>query len=260
MFFEPQHSISENLFTLREMMNLKFPLHFHHSFEYVEQLCGSTEIVIDQRRYLLKEGDAVLIFPLQPHSYATVERGRVRVCIFAPSFVTEFYKSHETKFPTDNKFRCPLPQPIRVDNVYHKKALTYFMCGEFDKDREYAEVSKKNENRIFVNLLLFLNRNFCNSCLLRDAAAEIGYDYAYISKLFKRKVGIPFRQYVNNLRIIESKRLLKDDTKSIEEIAQLCGFSSLRTFDREFLKQTGVSPLKYRKGFPFNLHNDADHG
>ena len=52
---------------------------------------------------------------------------------------------------------------------------------------------------------------------------------------------------VNNLRIIESKPLLTAGDKSIEEIAELCGFSSLRTFDREFLNQVGVTPSKYQK-------------
>ena len=125
--------------------------------------------------------------------------------------------------------------------------MTYFICGEFDKGRKYIDASKKNENQILVKILLFSDKNFRSRCLLRDAAASIAYDYAYISKLFKRKVGISFRQYVNNLRIIESKRLLKDGTKSIEEVAECCGFSSLRTFDREFLKQVETTPSNYQK-------------
>ena len=82
------------------------------------------------------------------------------------------------------------------------------------------DASAKSEDQILVQLLLFSDKNFRNRCLLRDAAATIGYDYAYISKLFKRKVGISFRQYVNNLRIIESKPLLTAGDKSIEEIAR----------------------------------------
>ena len=108
-------------------------------------------------------------------------------------------------------------------------------------------MSGKNDNQILVSLLLFADKNFKSKCLLRDAASTIGYDYAYISKLFKRKAGISFRQYVNNLRIIESKQLLRSDAKSIEEIAEACGFSSLRTFDREFKNQNGISPSEYKK-------------
>lgn len=247
MIFESQHSIDEALFAIRYMMNITFPLHLHRSFEYVEQICGSTEITICDQKYLLKPGDAVLIFPLQPHSYATVTRGRIRICIFSPNFVTSFYKTNQNKIPENNKFQCFLPQTISSDNIFHKKALTYFICGEFDRDRKYIDASRKNENQILVKLLLYTDKNFRSRCLLRDAAASIGYDYAYISKLFKRKVGISFRQYVNNLRIIESKRLLIDGTKSIEEVAECCGFSSLRTFDREFLKQVETTPSNYQK-------------
>ena len=247
MFFEPQHSIDEALFTMRYMMNINFPLHIHHSFEYVEQICGATEITISGKKHLLTPGDAVLIFPLQPHSYATIDKGRIRICIFSPNFVSNFYKANENKLPESNNFKCTLPETIQSDNLWHKKALTYFICGEFDKNRSYVDASMKNENQILVNLLLFSDKNFRGRCLLRDAAASIGYDYAYVSKLFKRKVGVTFRQYVNNLRIIESKRLLKDGTMSIEEVAENCGFSSLRTFDREFLKQVETTPSKYQR-------------
>ena len=247
MFFEPQHSIEENLFAMRYMMNINFPLHLHHSFEYIEQICGSTEITVDEQKYHLSPGDALLVFPLQTHSYATVTRGQLRICIFSPKLVTSFYNTNQNKLPENNKFQCTLPQEIPLDNVCHKKALTYFICGEFDKNRKYIDASKKNENQILVNLLLFSDKNFRRQCLLRDAAASIGYDYAYVSKLFKRKVGISFRQYVNNLRIIESKRLLRNSTMSIEEIAENCGFSSLRTFDREFLKQVETTPSNYQK-------------
>ena len=247
MIFESQHSIDEALFAMRYMMNITFPLHLHRSFEYVEQICGSTEITICDQKYLLKPGDAVLIFPLQPHSYGLIENGNMRICIFSPNFVTQFYKSKQNKLPENNKFQSKLPQTIPLDNICHKKALTYFICGEFDKDRKYVDTSAKSEDQILVQLLLFSDKNFRNRCLLRDAAATIGYDYAYISKLFKRKVGISFRQYVNNLRIIESKPLLTAGDKSIEEIAELCGFSSLRAFDREFLNQVGVTPSNYQK-------------
>jgi len=56
-----------------------------------------------------------------------------------------------------------------------------------------------------------------------------------------------FRQYVNCLRILESKQLLKAASKSVSEIGDMCGFSSTRAFDREFHSQTGMTPLEYKK-------------
>lgn len=252
MIFESQHSLNENEFRLSNGQRMSFPIHIHRSFEYFEQVCGSTEVFIENQKYVLKEGEAVLIFPLQPHSYSSVEEGSIRMCIFSPDIVAGFYKSCENRIPTDSKFSCSLPQSVALENLFHKKSLAYFICGEFEKGREYVNESNRNEDRILVALLLFVDKKFCNRCLLRDAATEIGYDYAYISKLFKRKVGISFKQYVNNLRIIESKRLLRSSAKSIEVIYEECGFGSLRAFDREFHNQTGISPSNYRK-----THNQA---
>ena len=251
MFFESQHSLNGNEFVLSEEASLSFPIHIHRSFEYFEQIKGSTVVFIGNKRYHFREGESVLIFPLQPHSYSSKNNGLMRLCIFSPEMVAEFYKSNESRIPADNKFVCTLSNKLSLDNVFYKKSLAYFICAEFEKGRKYIEPSDKSENKLLVDLLLFADENYCNSCLLRDAAVKIGYDYAYISKFFKRRVGISFRQYVNNLRIKESKSLLRSG-KSIEQILESCGFSSLRSFDRVFRKETGITPSDYRK----NIRND----
>ena len=247
MFFESIHSLNENEFTIAKCTKIDFPIHIHRSFEYFEQINGSTEVRIEDRKYLLKDGEAVLIFPLQPHSYASIETGNVRMCIFSPDIVPKFYKANKNALPIDNKFISNLPEDIILENIFHKISLAYFICGNFEKGREYIEDKNKNENNLLVDLLFYAEKNFRNRCLLRDAAAYIGYDYAYISKFFRRKVGISFRQYVNNLRIAESKLLLRTSAKSIENISEECGFSSLRAFDREFRNQTGITPSDYKK-------------
>ena len=141
---------------------------------------------------------------------------------------------------------CILPQSLPTDTVFHKKALAYWICGEFEKGRAYRPDEEKSEDRLLVSLLHFADKNFNNRCLLRDAAAEIACDYAYVSKFFKRKTGISFRQYVNNLRIIHAKQLLRSTAKGIEEISEQSGFCSLRAFDREFRAQTQMTPSEYR--------------
>ncbi len=246
MIFESQHSLKENEFKLSDGLGLHFPLHLHRSFEYFEQIRGSTEVTVGDQSYVLTSGEAVLVFPLQPHSYSTIESGQIRICIFSPDIVMDFYKRNEHRTPCGNKFRCTLPADITPDTIFHQKVLAYFICGEFEKGREYVEQSAKSEHRLLVELLLYAERNVYTSCLLRDAAAELGYDYAYISKIFKRMVKMPFRRYVNTLRVTESKRLLRFSAQSIEEIGSISGFNSLRAFDREFRIQTGMTPTAYR--------------
>lgn len=247
MFFEAMHSLYENEFTIRRGdMGLTYPKHIHRSFEYFEQVAGSTEICISGCRYVLSVGDAVLIFPLQSHSYRMIEEGEIKVCIFSPDMVAKFYSKYKNKLPQNHKFKCTIDSSHVSDNIFHKKALLYFVCGEFDNGRKYVENTLKNQDQLLVSLLYYASDNFSGSCLLRDAALKVGYDYAYVSKFFKKRVGISFRQYVNGIRIVESKKLLLSTLDSIEEIATKSGFNSLRTFDREFRAQTKMTPSEYR--------------
>jgi YesN/AraC family two-component response regulator len=226
---------------------MSFPIHIHRSFEYFKQHSGATEILIENQKYLLQSGESVLVFPLQPHSYTCVEAGKIQMAIFSPEMVSAFYKANKNKLPTDNRFVCAMGEDVLLDNLFHKKAAAYFICGEFEKGRAYVEKSAKLGDQLLVSLLLYADNNFRTPCLLRDAALSVGYDYAYISKYFKLKVGLSFRQYVNSLRIIESKQLLQETAKSIEEISEESGFASVRHFEREFRAQTGMTPSEYKK-------------
>lgn len=246
MFFESKHSLSNHYFHLLMSRELTFPLHIHFAFEYFEQICGSTEVFIGSQQYVLREGDAVLIFPLQPHSYKALEAGRVRTCIFSPDMVPSFYKANENRLPSDHRMPRVLKDELTVENLFHQKAMTYFICGEFERNRSYIKKNGYNENPLLVALLSFAEDHFCSRCLLRDAAAKLGYDYAYVSKFFKREVGLSFREYINMLRVMKSKSLLISTDRNIEEIGESCGFSSLRAFDREFREQVGMSPSRYR--------------
>lgn len=247
MFFQSTHSLTENEFWLSSAEHLSFPIHIHRSFEYFKQIRGCTEMMIGDQTYVLESGDAVLVFPMQPHSYTSIETGKIQLAIFSPDMVSSFYKANHHKHPTNSKFHCELPENMKTDTLFHQKSLAYFICGEFDKEREYVEETDKRDEQLLISLLLFADKNFHNRCLLQDAANEIGYDYVYISKFFKRKVGTSFRQYVNRLRITESKQLLKRTAKSIDEISAACGFASVRAFDREFRAQVGMTPSHYRK-------------
>lgn len=246
MFFESYHSLQENEFQLTEHSSITFPTHIHRAFEYFEQISGCSEVTVGAQTYLLHAGEAILTFPMQAHAYRGIERGRARMCIFSPDIVPLFYVKNEGKLPLSNKMPSVLPEILNLDTVFHKKAVAYYICGEFEKGGEYATEAAPQSESLLVALLLYADKNFTGSCLLRDAVTEIGYDYAYVSKLFKRKVGISFRQYVNGLRIAEGKHLLISTEKSVEEIGEASGFCSLRTFDREFRAQTGMTPTQYR--------------
>lgn len=54
-------------------------------------------------------------------------------------------------------------------------------------------------------------------------------------------------EYLLNIRLTRAKELLQKTNKSIEEISELCGFSSANYFGLIFKKKEHISPLAYRK-------------
>jgi len=58
-----------------------------------------------------------------------------------------------------------------------------------------------------------------------------------------------FSAYVTNLRLNKAARLLTEKELSVSDVCYDCGFNNISNFNRQFLKQYKVNPLKYRKAF-----------
>lgn len=70
----------------------------------------------------------------------------------------------------------------------------------------------------------------------------------YLSKRFRAETGLSLREYVNQLRINEAKRLLLSTNKSISEIAGEVGFDNISYFSTVFRKFCNISPLEWKHG------------
>ena len=78
-------------------------------------------------------------------------------------------------------------------------------------------------------------------------AAALSLSEGHISHLFTYRLHQSFPDYINALRTNEAIRLLRNPKISISDVCTSCGFNSIRTFNRAFLKQYGISPSQYRK-------------
>ena len=80
-----------------------------------------------------------------------------------------------------------------------------------------------------------------------ESVSEIAdLSYSYFSRVFKKEVGVNFNDYLNQIRIEKSKKLLAKGEMSLLDIAQKCGFKDQSYYSKSFKKITGVSPGKYR--------------
>jgi AraC-like DNA-binding protein len=78
-----------------------------------------------------------------------------------------------------------------------------------------------------------------------------------VTSKLQEKFNMNFRQYLNDLRIRESKRLLAQTDKNISEIAFAVGYNNIPHFNRVFKEAVGSSPTDYRETNPKEPDKDA---
>ena len=119
-----------------------------------------------------------------------------------------------------------------------QEVLERFMSAMFrEKDKGNPYIRKA---------LRYLCDHFSEHLELEQAAQYVGLSPSYFSTLFRQTVGVSFREYLNWLRIEESKRLLLSRQHTLAEIAVSVGFPDQSYYCKVFKKTVGVTPGKYR--------------
>jgi len=75
-------------------------------------------------------------------------------------------------------------------------------------------------------------------------AKELGFNRCYISTQFSKETGIPLKQYIQQRKIEEAKRMLVTSSWSIQRIADALGYTS---FCAAFQKQANCSPSDFQR-------------
>ena len=255
MIYQLNHSLSADYFTFEYGNNLTFPLHIHSCFEIIAITDGEMTVQIESKDYVLHKGDVIFIFPYQIHSTTTKTKSAHTLCIFSSEIVALFYRLSHGKIPENPVINLKEPSVFFMftkstndDDLMKIKGILYLMFSELIKSTEL--VLKKKKSSSFLELLdkifTFVNENYTEECSLKKISKELKYDYSYLSKFFSEFVGMSFNEYINRVRISKACYMLKNTDNIIIKISDACGFSSLRSFNRNFVKITGMTPTEYR--------------
>ena len=107
---------------------------------------------------------------------------------------------------------------------------------------------QQGELRVLSATVAMVSESFCDSeFVLADIADALLVSQSTLSRIFKRRMGERFSQYLKNLRLEHACELLRDTTLSVEKIVGQCGLKDVSSFYRNFYDYAGTTPHKYRK-------------
>ena len=110
------------------------------------------------------------------------------------------------------------------------------------------QLSDKEQSAPAIRIVKrYIRENYKDDISLSSAADKANISSVYLSRLFKKEEGINFLDYLNQYRIEEAKKLLKDVQYNILDVADETGFKNTRYFSKIFKKNVGITPSEYRK-------------
>jgi two-component system, response regulator YesN len=149
--------------------------------------------------------------------------------------------------PTDNILKINNNFLKIISNINDFENLCYKLQEVVEAFTEsmFGTVSTKN-NGIIKKAIHYIAKNFSRNITLEDVAKEVHLNPSYFSSFFKQSTGSSFKEYLNMIRIEESKRLLANTDYSVIDIAVATGFDTQSYFSKVFKKYTGLTPRQYR--------------
>lgn len=245
-------------------------IHCHDFFEIFLIIDGKVLHKVNGQTQILTAGSMVLIRPEDVHFYEEYEKEDCQFInlAFTKESMEDVFAYLREDALREKLLSDPLPSVVVLSESekYNAKSklehltllsendslvirlrlkllLTDFMVNYFYQYRS-------DENQIPLWLEEVLNESEKKEVFVRGVPVleEIsGKTQAYISRMFKKYLGVTPTDYINGLRLNYAANMLIHSNMEILEIAFEAGFNNLSHFYHLFQKKYGVSPNKFRK-------------
>lgn len=115
----------------------------------------------------------------------------------------------------------------------------------------YSKLVRAGENPHTVgstiySVIKYVENNIYSIIDIKTIAAELNFNYSYLSHMFRKKTGITLQQHIMHKKIEKGCELIKEGRLSMTDIALMLNYESLQSFSKAFKHVMGVSPRTYK--------------
>ena len=210
---------------------------------------GKAEVVIGDDRIRLNKNDVTFVPRGCDYNINTITDEEVIVVHFNADFSKEYRVM--------NMHAC---YPEDFASLFERLLLTYQNqpCGYvYRLDALFLSILEQIEKQgieLNTSSLMFriqhavdlMHANISNPAFSVDElASRIGYCPSYFRRIFNSEMGVSPKEYLVNIRIRHAIALLESGYYSVEQVSELCGFTSSKYFSTAFKRITRKSPSSY---------------
>ena len=109
-----------------------------------------------------------------------------------------------------------------------------------------GELKGKSRKDILSQVKTYVEENYAKNLSLKILGEKFYINNVYLGQLFKKNVGVSFKEYLNMLRIEGATVLLETTDFRIYTIAEKSGFQNADYFINKFVGAKGITPNQYR--------------
>ncbi len=235
-------------------------LHWHYDCELIYTESGCIDVFCEKETYRLTAGEALYIDGGTMHRMTAQDDNTTLIVIIFDYNIIKPYTGNLRLVSPRLKGKYDIPAAYcRVRDVLLGREpycgaeaaaqIMTLMAAVYRGEQAAPRQDVDETTHRFMALLETVSEKY-QFFTFGDAVAFMGMSESYFSRYFRKTAGVTFSQYLNYLRVGHAIDLLHDKkSRSMTEIADLCGFYTIRNFNRVFRETTGYSPRELPANF-----------
>ena len=135
----------------------------------------------------------------------------------------------------------------RMQRAEHDEGILSVQVHRILAQLETLRKRQETPSAVVENAKEFIRLHYTEKLSMEDIAAAAAVSASHLTRLFRKETDSSPYNYLMEIRLRESMRMLLETPLSIEEIAGACAFYSAANYIRCFRQTTGMTPGKFRQ-------------